>query len=128
MRVRSFALALLLVASAAGARIISYSPYSDRISYPATQHRMNRFFAIVEVVPVSQVGLSPVFYGQALAGRDLPHLSYMTSGPDMASHLEHWKAFGNHPTWVKLRNDPQYADTVTKITKRFLVPTGYSQI
>src|SRR5437763_1148096 len=62
MRVRSFALALLLVASAAGARIISYSPYSDRISYPATQHRMNRFFAIVEVVPVSQVGLSPVFF------------------------------------------------------------------
>ena len=63
MRVRSFAVAfaLLLVASAAGARVISYSPYSNRISYPATQHRMNRYFAIVEVTPVVQGGTQVVF-------------------------------------------------------------------
>jgi hypothetical protein len=81
-----------------------------------------------EIPVMREVGLSPVFYGQALAGRDLPHLSYMTSGPDMATHLEHWKAFGTHPTWLKLKNDPQYADTVSQITKRFLTPTAYSQI
>jgi hypothetical protein len=81
-----------------------------------------------EIDVMKEVGLSPVFYGQALAGRDLPHLSYMTSGPDMATHLEHWKAFGKHPVWLKLKNDPYYADTVTKITKRFLIPTAYSQL
>jgi hypothetical protein len=81
-----------------------------------------------EIPVMREVGLSPVFYGQALAGRDLPHLSYMTSGPDMATHLEHWKAFGAHPTWLKLKNDPQYADTVSQITKRFLTPMSYSQI
>ena len=81
-----------------------------------------------EIDVMKEVGLSPVFYGQALAGRDLPHLSYMTSGPDMATHLEHWKVFGSHPIWTKLKNDPQYADTVGTITKRFLVPAAYSQI
>jgi len=27
-----------------------------------------------------------------------------------------------------MKNDPQYADTVSKIVNRFLVPTAYSQI
>src|ERR1043165_6629891 len=61
MRVRAIAAALLFFASAASARVISYSPYSDRISYVATQRRTNRFFAIVEVVPPSQSPLSPYF-------------------------------------------------------------------
>src|SRR5437763_1187626 len=51
MRIRSVAsaLLLLLVSTAVSARVISYSPYSDHVSYPATQHRMNRRFAIFEV-------------------------------------------------------------------------------
>jgi len=62
MRVRAFVTALLFVASAAGARVISYSPYSDRVSYPAEQHRTNRFFAIVEVAAASAPGVSPIFF------------------------------------------------------------------
>ena len=81
-----------------------------------------------EIPVMHDVGLSPVFYGQALAGQGLPHLSYMTSGPDMETHLEHWKAFNTHPTWVKLKSDPQYADTVSQMIKRFLKPTAYSEI
>ena len=30
--------------------------------------------------------------------------------------------------WVALKSDPQYADTVSKITSRFLVPAAFSQI
>ena len=81
-----------------------------------------------EIGAMHEVGLAPVFYGQALLGRDLPHLTYMLSGPDRAAHAEHWKAFNAHPVWVKLKNDPQYAETVSKITSRFLVPTDYSPI
>ena len=81
-----------------------------------------------EIGAMKEVGLAPVFYGQALTGPNLPHLTYMTSGPDMDTHKQHWTAFGTHPVWVKLKNDPQYADTVSKITKRFLKPAGYSQI
>jgi hypothetical protein len=81
-----------------------------------------------EIEVMNEVGLAPVFFGQALAGRDLPHLTYITSATDREAHKAHWAAFGKHPTWIKMKNDPQYADTVSKNTARFLVPTAYSQI
>ena len=81
-----------------------------------------------EIDVMKEVKLSPVFYGQALAGRDLPHLSYMLCSADRATHAKNWQAFLDHPTWKKLVADPQYADTVSKITSRFLVPASYSQI
>jgi hypothetical protein len=81
-----------------------------------------------EIATMKEVGLAPVFYGQALIGANLPHLTYMTSAENDQAHKQHWDAFGKHPVWLKLKNDPQYADTVSKITKRFLKPTAYSQI
>ena len=81
-----------------------------------------------EIDLMHEVGLAPIFYGQALIGKDLPHLTYMLSAEDQEAHKKHWDAFRASPTWDKLKNDPQYADTVSKITNRFLVPTPYSQI
>ncbi len=81
-----------------------------------------------EIETMHEVGLAPIFYGQALIGPNLPHLTYMTSGENEELHKKHWDAFGKHPTWDKLKNDPQYADTVSKIANRFLVPAPYSQI
>ena len=81
-----------------------------------------------EIDVMKEAKLSPVFYGQALAGRDLPHLSYMLCSADRATHAKNWQAFLDHPTWKKLVADPQYADTVSKITSRFLVPAAFSQI
>ncbi|MSU50541.1 MAG: NIPSNAP family containing protein [Opitutus sp.] len=82
-----------------------------------------------EIEVMKDLGMSPVFYGQAIAGRDLPHLSYFTGGPDLATHLGNWKKFGTHPIWVKLKGDPQYADNTSKTApSRFLAPTAYSPI
>jgi NIPSNAP len=81
-----------------------------------------------EIDLMREVGLGPIFYGQALIGSNLPHLTYMVSGENQEEHKKHWGAFGSHPTWTKLKNDPQYADTVSKIKNQFLVPTSYSQI
>ena len=81
-----------------------------------------------EIETMREVGLAPIFYGQALIGANLPHLTYMLSAEDQEAHGKHWKSFQQHPTWDKLKNDPQYADTVSKITNRFLVPAAYSQI
>lgn len=81
-----------------------------------------------EIDVMREVGLAPVFYGQALAGRDLPHLAYMLSGPDRAAHKAHWDVFRKHPVWEKMKNDPRYADTVSKVTSRMLEPTAYSQM
>ncbi len=81
-----------------------------------------------EIQLMRDVGLGPIFYGQALIGSNLPHLTYLLSAEDQAAHAKHWDAFRQHPTWDKMKNDPQYADTVSKITNRFLVPASYSQI
>lgn len=81
-----------------------------------------------EIATMQEVGLAPVFYGQALIGPNLPHLTYMLSAEDQPAHDKHWAGFRDHPTWKKLQKDPQYADTVSKIYNRFLVPTSYSQI
>lgn len=81
-----------------------------------------------EIELMRDLGMNPVFFGQALAGPDLPHLTYITSGPDLASHLAAWKKFGTDPRWQKMRADPLYADNMTKNTPRFLAPKPYSDI
>ena len=81
-----------------------------------------------EIQVMREVGLAPVFYGEALSGPNLPHLTYMTSAANEAVHKQHWEAFGKHPKWNEMKNDPQYADTVSRATKWFLVPVAGSQI
>jgi hypothetical protein len=81
-----------------------------------------------EIEVMRDLGMSPVFFGQALAGPDLPHLRYMTSGPSLAAHLDAWKKFGTDPRWVKMKGLPQYADATSKNTARFLAPRPYSAI
>ena len=74
------------------------------------------------------LGMSPLFFGQGIAGPNLPHLRYITGGSDLATHLAPWAKFGPDPRWVKLKDDPQYKDNTSKNTARFLAPTAYSQI
>lgn len=81
-----------------------------------------------EITIMHDVGLHPVFYGQSLTGGSLPNLVYMLSGEDRESYKKSWGGFGRHPKWNKLKADPQYADTVSKIISLFLKPTAYSQI
>lgn len=81
-----------------------------------------------EIDAMRETGLGPVFYGQTLIGSDLPHLIYMVSGENGEIHKQHWADFGKHPTWQKLKADPQYANNMTKAISRFLAPTPYSQI
>jgi len=81
-----------------------------------------------EIDVMHEVGLGPIFFGQALIGPNLPHLTYMLSAENQDEHKKHWAAFGSHPVWNKLKNDPQYADTVSKITNWIVAPAPYSQI
>ena len=81
-----------------------------------------------EIEIMKTLGMSPVFFGQGLAGPNLPHLRYITSGPDLNSHLANWKKFGPDPRWIKMKDLPKYAENTSKNTSRFLAPTAYSQI
>ena len=81
-----------------------------------------------EIALMKDLGMSPVFYGQALAGPDLPHLRYITGAVDLATHVANWKKFGPDPRWVAMKDLPQYADNTSRNTARFLTPKAYSQI
>ncbi|MEY2878858.1 MAG: hypothetical protein RLZZ15_1238 [Verrucomicrobiota bacterium] len=81
-----------------------------------------------EIPLMKDLGMAPVFFGQGIAGPNLPHLRYITSGPDLAAHLAGWTKFGPDPRWKAMSGDPQYKDNTSKNTARFLVPTAYSQI
>lgn len=81
-----------------------------------------------EIQVMKELGMSPVFYGQSLAGPNLPHLRYFTGGKDLATHLGNWGKFGSHPIWMKLKGDPQFQDNTSKNTARYLAPKPYSAI
>jgi hypothetical protein len=74
------------------------------------------------------LGMFPVFFGQGLAGPDLPHLTYITSGQSLESHFQAWAKFGPDPRWIAIKDLPKYAHSVSKNVPRFLAPRPYSQI
>jgi hypothetical protein len=74
------------------------------------------------------LAMNPTFFGQGIAGPNLPHLRYMTAGSDLVAHLSAWAKFGPDPRWQKMRVDPIYKDNTSLNTARFLAPKGYSQM
>jgi hypothetical protein len=81
-----------------------------------------------EIPLMKDLGMSPVMYGQALSGPNLPHLRYITCGPDLETHLANWQKFGPAPKWQELKSDPYYTDNTSRNTARFLTPKPYSLI
>lgn len=81
-----------------------------------------------EIEVMRDLGMSPLFFGQAIAGPNLPHLRYITCASDLTTHLANWKKFGPDPRWMKMKDEPRYKDNTSKNTARFLVPTPYSQL
>ena len=77
-----------------------------------------------------KAGFAEVFFGDALIGSRLPHLTYMLGFADLADREAKWDAFRNDPDWKKLSADPRYAfePIVSNITNLILTPTAYSQI
>jgi hypothetical protein len=75
-----------------------------------------------------RAGMPGVFFGGAIAGSDLPQLTYMIVTDDMKDVKKGWGAFFNDPQWKKLSSNPGYKDNVSKVISRFLRPAGGSQI
>jgi hypothetical protein len=81
-----------------------------------------------EFGPFERAGMSGVFFGGAIAGPDLPQLTYMVAHGNADDVKKHWSAFGADAEWQKLKSDAKYKDNVSKITKRFLRAARGSQI
>ena len=75
-----------------------------------------------------KIGLNSVFFGKNIAGGFMPALTYMLWFRDMAHRNEAWAKFGPHPEWIAMRDKPEYANTVSKVRKIFLLPEEGSQI
>jgi len=73
-------------------------------------------------------GMDPVFFGETVVGPLMPNLTYMLGFADEAAKDAAWKAFLAHPKWHALRDDPQYADTVSRITNIILDPAPCSEV
>ena len=83
-----------------------------------------------ELAIFRRVGIRPVFFGTAIAGDNLPQLTYMVCYDDLAAREKAWKAFGADPEWLKLRSQPGLADAeiVSNISNTILRPLPFSPV
>ena len=75
-----------------------------------------------------RTGLNPVFFGEVIAGGNMPRLTYMLTFKDMEERDKNWAKFSADDVWKRISKAPEYANSVSKIYRTFLVPTAYSQI
>ncbi|HTI91944.1 MAG TPA: NIPSNAP family protein, partial [Puia sp.] len=96
----------------------------------AGQKKIGMFNDAGEIDIFKKVGARPVFFGETIIGERRPNLTYMLCFDNMEAHDTHWKAFGTDPEWKKISSMPEYSDAllISKITRTFLTPAGYSQI
>jgi hypothetical protein len=99
-----------------------------RSATEAASRRKIEMFEGGELALFRRVGLNTVFFGRDLVGGGLPSLTYMVVFADDAAREKAWAAFREHPEWVKMRDDPRFADTVARIDSSLLRPTDYSEI
>ena len=94
----------------------------------ASKKKIEMFNEGGEIELFRKTGLTPVFFGETVIGRNMPNLMYMLAFDDMVDHDSLWRVFITDPGWKTLSADPQYRDTVSNITDLILSPTPYSQI
>jgi hypothetical protein len=111
-----------------GARVFQLRTYESPTN---SDHRVKvDMFHHGEFDYFEKAGFWQVFYGDALIGPRMPHLTYMLSFPDIGEMEEKWSAFSNNPDWKKLSASPAYSfeSIVSNIDSLILKPASYSQI
>lgn len=114
-------------AAAAASRVFELRTYRSP-SEAAGLRKIEMFEAGGELAIFARLGLATVFFGRDLVGAGLPSLTYMLVFADVAAREKAWAAFREDAEWVKLRDQPVYADIVSGIDMALLRPTEYSQL
>ena len=76
----------------------------------------------------ADAGLEMVFFGQTLAGTQMPCLTYMLATRDRAASDAGWAAFLAHPDWKRITQIEEFKGSVNDIIRVFLTPVPYSQL
>ncbi|MDO4582940.1 MAG: NIPSNAP family protein [Planctomycetia bacterium] len=74
-------------------------------------------------------GMAPVFFGETLLGGMMaPSLHYMLSFENDDARRAGWQKFVSSDEWKKMRDEPEFHHTATRIINLFLKPSPHSQI
>jgi hypothetical protein len=109
-------------------------PKKDRVyelrSYESQTEKLYKqkvkMFNSGEMDIFTKLDFNPVFYGEVIAGANMPNLMYMTTFTNMESRDAHWKAFGTDPDWDRMKVMPEYQNIMNRNDQRLLYPTDYS--
>ena len=112
---------------ASPARVYELRTYRSP-SEAAGRKKIEMFEAGGELGIFARLGLHTVFFGRDVVGAGLPSLTYMLAFADVLAREKAWAAFREDPEWVKLRDQPAYADVVSGIDASLLRATDYSRV
>lgn len=100
----------------------TYESYSEDAGI-----RKVKMFNDGEVQLFQDLGFHPLMFSQHLAGQYMPALTYMLWFNDMEERDALWAKFGPSPGWKEMSSKEEYANTVSKIHKKFLLPADFGQ-
>ena len=111
-----------------GSRIFEVRVYES--NNPLTLRRKMKMFDDGETAIFRRLNMLPVFFGETIAGRNMPNLTYMLAFESLAAREKSWRAFGSDPGWQKMRALPGLSDAevVSNITNYILSPLPFSPI
>ena len=101
----------------------TYESYSEDAA-----HRKIKMFNEYEFDIFKGAGLHSVFFGEQVAGPNMPSLTYITSHSSMEARNKSWDAFRVHPEWKRVSQLEECDNTVSNIALDFLVQLPYSQL
>jgi len=90
--------------------------------------RKIRMFDEGETAIFVRAGMLPVFFGETLAGANLPSLYYMLGFDNLAAREACWSKSGGDPAWKTLGAEYPDVATVPKLSVSFVTPLPFSDV
>jgi hypothetical protein len=110
------------------ARIFELRTYESNT--PVSLARKIRMFGEGEIDLFQKLGMVNVFFGETIAGDNMPNLTYMVGFDNLAAREKIWGAFGSSPEWKKISSQPGVSDAeiVSNISASIVRPLPFSDI
>ncbi|MGD0499009.1 MAG: NIPSNAP family protein [Bryobacteraceae bacterium] len=81
----------------------------ESLNETTLREKIKMFGAGGEIGIFRRCGLDPILFGEAIAGANQPHVTYMVAFDNLAAREKVWAVFQADAGWQKLRSTPEYA-------------------